>query len=252
MLKMKSKDEWKIRRWLGDRYHLNTEVTFKQDTKKIETKIESWKLFRVYPGWMEDNSKAVMTSETHTDKELIKFAKKNRIYDLRLSYPKMFVIISWLNVFILIINSLLFKSALITGFYYGICFVIIITSIIHLKFLNHNSKIEVKEFEEKMTLLKEDLEKRMQKVEKQYISKKAIISNKVKHQGIDGKEIILEKELLVKDFLDTNLNEMTVAMINFIKRRLDFIDEKNEDKKVYYGHIGDFGYFVAEDEIEMK
>lgn len=147
---MKSKDEYKVRRWLGDRYHLNTEITFEED----KTKIESWKLFRVYPGWMEDNSKAIMTSETNTDKELIKFAKKNRIYDL--SYPKMFVIISWLNIFILIINSLLFKSALITGFYYGICFVIIITSIIYLKFLNHNSKIEVKESEEKMTLLKED------------------------------------------------------------------------------------------------
>ena len=65
------------------------------------------------------------------------------------------------------------------------------------------------------------------------------------------KEIILEKELLVKDFLDTKFNEMPVAMTNFIIRRLDFVDEKNENKKVYYGHVGDFGYFVAEDEIEM-
>ena len=80
---------------------------------------------------------------------------------------------------------------------------------------------------------------------------RANINKKVEHQGIGGKEIILEKELLVKDFLYTKFNEMPVAMTNFIMRRLDFIDEKNEDKKVYYGHVGDFGYFVAEDEIEM-
>lgn len=82
--------------------------------------------------------------------------------------------------------------------------------------------------------------------------KKTIIDKNVKHQGIGGKEIILEKELIVKDFLDTNFNEMSVAMINFIKRRLDFIVEENESKKVYYGHVGNLGYFVAEDEIEMK
>lgn len=80
---------------------------------------------------------------------------------------------------------------------------------------------------------------------------RAIINKEVEHQGIGGKEIILEKKLLVKDFLDIKFNEASVAMTNFIIRRLDFVDEKNEDKKVYYGHVGDLGYFVAEDEIEM-
>ena len=41
-------------------------------------------------------------------------------------------------------------------------------------------------------------------------------------------------------------------MFNFINRRLDFINEENENKKVYYGHVENLGYFVAEDEIEMK
>ena len=90
------------------------------------------------------------------------------------------------------------------------------------------------------------------KIEKQNISKKAIINKEVAHQGIGGKEIILEKELIVKDFLDTNFNEMSIAMFNFINRRLDFINEENENKKVYYGHVENLGYFVAEDEIEMK
>ena len=110
---------------------------------------------------------------------------------------------------------------------------------------------EVISFEERMKIRLERNKERMLKIEKQNIQKKAIISTKVKHQDIGGKEIILEKELLVKDFLDTKFNEMPIAMTNFIIRRLDFVDEKNENKKVYYGHVGDFGYFVAEDEIEM-
>ena len=243
---MKSKDEYKIRRWLGDRYLLNTEITFKED----KTKIESWKLFRVYPGWMKDNSEAIMTSETHTDKDLMKFAKKHRKYDLSMVEDKIFIIISWTNVAFSILNAY-FHSTFIRGFNWGIILCLFIILITKMIFMIYNEKIEDKEFEEKMKLLEEKLKKRILKIEKQNIFKKAIINKKVEHQNIGGKEIILEKELMVKDLLDTNFNEMPVAMINFIKRRLDFIDEKNEDKKVYYGHIGDFGYFVAEDEIEM-
>lgn len=82
--------------------------------------------------------------------------------------------------------------------------------------------------------------------------KKAIINKKVKHQGIGGKKIIIEREFLVKELLDTNFDEMNIAMYNFILRRLDFVTEENEQKKVYYGHVGDLGYFVAEDEIKFK
>ena len=80
--------------------------------------------------------------------------------------------------------------------------------------------------------------------------KKAIIDKKVKHQGIGGKEIKLEKEFTYDDILDWDLKKMNIAMYNFIMRR----PELNEDKgsmKIYYGHVGCFGYFVAEDEIEM-
>ena len=82
--------------------------------------------------------------------------------------------------------------------------------------------------------------------------KKAIINKKVKHQGIGGKKIIIEREFLVKDLLDTKFDEMNIAMYNFILRRLDFVTEENENKKVYYGHVGVLGYFVAEDEIKFK
>lgn len=244
---MKSKDENKIRNWLGDRYHLNTEITFKED----KTKIEKWKLFRVYPNWMTDGSEPIMTSETHTDEELMNFAKKHRKYNLSIVDSTTMVILAWLNLILGFFNILLFRKVFIRGFICGIDFTIIVVSLVKLIYLKRNEKVEDNEFKENMELVKEKLNERMLKIEKQNLNQKAIISKKVEHQGIGGKEIILEKELLVKDFLDTNLNKMTIAMTNFIKRRLDFVDEKNEDKKVYYGHVGNFGYFVAEDEIEM-
>ena len=82
------------------------------------------------------------------------------------------------------------------------------------------------------------------------ILKKAIIKKNVTHQSIGGKEIIIEKEFLVKDILDTPFDKMPIAMYNFILRRLNFIDEKHEYQKAYYGHVGNLGYFIAEDEIE--
>lgn len=82
--------------------------------------------------------------------------------------------------------------------------------------------------------------------------KKAIINKNVKHQGIGGKEIIIEKELTIDDILDKNLKEMPIAMYNFVLRRIDLIEEEYGSRKVYYGHVGDLGYFVADDEIESE
>lgn len=144
---MTNKDEYKVRRWLGDRYHLNTEITFKED----KTKIEKWKLFRVYPGWTEDNSGAIMTSETHTDKELMKFAKKHRKYDLSMVDNTIFIIISYLNIFTIILNVWI-KNKYLAGFYWGINFLIIITSIVKLIFIEKNSKVTKLEFKERVNI----------------------------------------------------------------------------------------------------
>lgn len=77
---------------------------------------------------------------------------------------------------------------------------------------------------------------------------KAIINENVEHQGIGGKEIIIEKTMTFNDILDTNFNEMPIAMANFLMRRMD-LGIENGRMKVYYGHVGFLGYFVAEDEI---
>lgn len=104
--------------------------------------------------------------------------------------------------------------------------------------------------------------------------KKAIISESVTHQGIGGKEIELEKEFSLEEVFETG----NIAAVNFMERRMDLVnkgmvsesdiqdiisgktslDEFNAaaskfytETKVYYGHVGIFGYYVCEDEIEM-
>lgn len=80
--------------------------------------------------------------------------------------------------------------------------------------------------------------------------KKAIINKNVEHQNIGGREIVIEKEMKLGDVLDTNFNEMPIAMANFIFRRTDLFDA-DDNMRVYYGHVGSLGYFVADDEIEF-
>lgn len=82
--------------------------------------------------------------------------------------------------------------------------------------------------------------------------RKALIDKKVTHQGIGGKEIQIEKEFTIGWILDQNLNEIPIALNNFIIRRIEIINEKNEDMKIYYGHVGNLGYFVADDEIKFE
>ena len=70
------KKELKIRRLLGNNYHLY--IKFEEDgTYK-------WKLYRRYSDkdlYFSKFNKAIMTSEDSTEKDLLKFAKKNREYD---------------------------------------------------------------------------------------------------------------------------------------------------------------------------
>lgn len=73
------------------------------------------------------------------------------------------------------------------------------------------------------------------------------IKNYVKHQNIGGKEIIIEREL-TPDEVDNLALKGNWACFNFCIRREDFLPEFN--KKLYYGHVGNLGYVVCEDELE--
>lgn len=70
------KKELKIRRLLGNNYHLW--VNLKEDGAC------KWELYRKYSDkdlYFSKFNKAIMTSEDSTEKDLLKFAKKNREYD---------------------------------------------------------------------------------------------------------------------------------------------------------------------------
>ena len=81
----------------------------------------------------------------------------------------------------------------------------------------------------------------------------------VKHPNIDGKEVVIankkiliEREFLYDELLDTPFTRMNWAMVNFFKRRPDLTSADGK-KKIYYGHIQQgevwLGYLVAEDEL---
>ena len=81
------------------------------------------------------------------------------------------------------------------------------------------------------------------------INKKYKIKKEVKHQGIGGKEIRIEKELTA-DEVDEMAWNGNIACLNFCVRRDDFLPEF--DKKLYYGHVGNLGYVVCEDELKRR
>ena len=78
------------------------------------------------------------------------------------------------------------------------------------------------------------------------INKKYKIIKGVKHQGIGGKKILIERKLTV-DEVDELALQGNIACFNFCVRRADFLPDFN--KKLYYGHVGNLGYVVCEDEL---
>lgn len=71
----------------------------------------------------------------------------------------------------------------------------------------------------------------------------------ITHQGIGGKTMRIEKEGTMNYILDMSCDDYTIAVHNFILRR-DDIFTVNENMKIYYGHVDNLGYFIAEDEIK--
>lgn len=74
----------------------------------------------------------------------------------------------------------------------------------------------------------------------------------IKHQGIGGKMIVLEREGTISYALDMPFDKMTIGLYNFINRRPDLMEPEKENMKLYYGHVGNLGYFVAEDEFDEE
>ena len=77
------------------------------------------------------------------------------------------------------------------------------------------------------------------------------VKEDVKHQGIGGKEILIEMEV-PKDEIFINGISGNWACYNFMDRRLDFRNLL-DTTKFYYGHAQDgLGYVICEDELEAR
>lgn len=146
------KNEFKIRKWLGDKYHLNVTL----GGEKLE--VESWNLFRKYPGYLTDDSKAIMTSETNTDEELYKFAKKHRRFETNPIKNGLFIIIAFIAMLISFINIFL-NNDYLKMFFYGTQFMIWFIAFPTFILIEHNIAVDEKETLEIFKELKEKCEK---------------------------------------------------------------------------------------------
>lgn len=141
---MKLKKEKKIRKLLGERFHLYVDNN------------GNWKLFRKY-----DNSKLyfstenidIMNSNNNSEKELLRFAKKNRRYDADKVIFNTTLTIVWLNVILASVNIFI-NSEVIRGFILGIDFLALWQSLIKMVVSNHNLKCKTKALKEKIELTK--------------------------------------------------------------------------------------------------
>ena len=142
----------KVRYYLGDNYYLNQELDWDEEKKEVYTK--TWKLFLKYDGYMEDGSSPIMTNENNKEKELLKFAKENRIYKIDKIYSVTAIIMAWSMFFVTIINCF-FKIKELRLFVLGVDFSIILSSIIVFIFLNKNDKAMQKYFKRRWELINE-------------------------------------------------------------------------------------------------
>lgn len=145
------KDMWEIRKMLGENYHLLEECKWGENNKIIET----WKLYAKYAGWIDDGSKPIMTSETHTYEDLCKFAKEHYTWDCDLIVGKVSMVILIIILIIAILNCF-WNNKILMGFIWGINTFGIILSTTRLIVSDHNWKITQLKYKERLKKMRED------------------------------------------------------------------------------------------------
>ena len=147
---MNLEKEFKIRRLLGDDFHLNVELKENGET--------NWSLYRYYEDkslYYDRNNKPIMTSEDSTEKDLLKFARKNHIYDFEGLHTKKGLYIS-IALLVLCIINVFIKSKFLYGMFYGTTIYLWIDLILNWVVGDHNFKIN-------MNLLKDESKLIMQR-----------------------------------------------------------------------------------------
>ena len=147
------KHEWKIRNMLDiKKYHLHTNSD------------GEWSLFRFYDDfneYMSPDNKPIMTSKTHTEKELLKFAKKHRIIDFQRTNFVIRLTVCYINLFICLL-SIALNNDFLRGFNWCLNILIIAWALIDLYISEHNFKATMKELEERHKKIKEKLKKKLE------------------------------------------------------------------------------------------
>lgn len=134
-----------------DKYHLYQEST-------LGSKNTKWKLFEKYDGWMHDGSEPIMTSETNTEKELLKFAKQHKEYKIIDFY--MFLLIIPITSVILSFVNVKFHSELLRGIIYGFLICTWIIVLVDIFVTTKNNKLFHLEFEAQKRRFIRSLEKK--------------------------------------------------------------------------------------------
>ena len=136
--------EKNIIKLLGNEYHLCTHYD-------EELNLKYWVLHRHYKDpkiYFSDLNKPIMTSDDSTIDDLYNFAKKHHKINIQRAAVMVNLIITYICLIILILNSFIFNSDFIRYFVLGMDIEIIIINLVLWKFDNHNFNVDMLELKE--------------------------------------------------------------------------------------------------------
>lgn len=143
--------ERKIRHLLKDNYHLCTEYDW-------NFKVKKWKLYKKYDvmsTYFRSDNKPIMTSETHTLKDLYKFAKKHHKINLMQSIHLTGTIIAVICLLVSILNTFVFKNDIVRYCIFTTDIVLIIIFTVIFVIDNRNFNIDMLEMKEEINRMRE-------------------------------------------------------------------------------------------------
>lgn len=149
---MKLKKEKKIRKLLGERFHLYVDNH------------GNWKLFRKYNDleiYLSNENTEIMNSEDNSEKELLKFSKKNRKYNVEKSITTITSVILWLAAGLAFVNIFI-SSEVIRGFVLGIDLLAVCQVLIKSIAKEHNFNLANKDLVEEIKLKSKILIKKIE------------------------------------------------------------------------------------------
>ena len=134
------KNERKIRRMLGEKYHLCSDNE------------GWWVLYRYYRDtelYFSPDNKSIMSSDTHTEEDLIKFLKTHAEWDLHTAMMKYDFVLSLL-VFPLALVNMFLGNMFLRGALLTLVLMLVGITIINNTVMIHNNKVHMTEFREHM------------------------------------------------------------------------------------------------------